>query len=1205
MDSKPIKYSDLIAPDNSINELIAKLEQLGGTFTTTIAGIRQQASGLAASLQQVSGATQQGQQVTQQAARETDKLAQAQKQLTFAESENAKELARLKAQIKETNDITKLQEKLNRSAEGSYNRLSAQYSLNKIRLNQMTQAERENTQAGRQLVRETNDIYQRMKQLQEVTGKYQLNVGNYTNAILSAIGANRGLAGSIMNITNNYSTFNSSTTNVAGNASRVSQAMQAAGGSIKAFGASLMSLLANPVFLVIAGVAATGAAFKFWMDYNDGISKANRLTREFLASNGINATNEQVSALRGEVQALADVYDKEYKETLEGVDTLMSQFGITAKEAIGIMTKGFAAGADLNGDMIQKIKQYAPAFHDAGIGADELLAIIQQTRSGIFSDGGLDAITMASRKLRDMSKSTREALRGIGIDSDDLVRRMASGQTTMLEAIQEVSKGLTTVSTNSQEAGAVITEVFGRSGVKAGQQQLKAIQDIKLGLDDVLKVTGEYGKQQMEIVRLQKEINQYTEALFGMNGWETMKQKAQIYAMTALAQVLKTTIDIVNWFVRMYNASSLVRNMVASLGATYKAIYGTIGNGLRYIVKGIEGVATALEGLVNRNLSQVKEGAGMVIDAWKNLGKDMANTIVSGFKNGARQVANGHLNQITLGADITGTTDIYGTGGGGGTSRAGTGGGSGRGGTRGGNSNAANAAEQAYKKQLEITRKAQDAQLALEQDQWRKQRIAAKYKYNRQIEDLRHQLDTEKTLTKDEREDINNTILSLQAQLYNEWNKIDEAQQKASLEAQKKAIALRLQAVRDGSEEEYKLKLQQVEIDRKLNILGGAGSVSDINAAAKAQSRAIADEYVQAQMERFDKMQEFEANEFALMRTSEAQKTKFRLEQERARWKKILEINALGNRTLSDEEIANIRNIIKRIDGEIDSAGKGAKDIYEVFGINLDEGQKEAINTSLGYAMEALNTFTQAAIQAADAKVQAADKEVSSAQKVLETEMQARANGYANNVAIAQKELEQQKKNQQAALANQRRAQKQQEAVQTIQQMGNLVTATSMIWSQLGFPWAIPAIAVMWGSFLASKIKAAQVTKNTETYGDGTVELLDGGSHASGNDIDLGMKKDGTRRRAEGGEFFAVINKRSSRKFRGIIPDVIKSLNDGSFTDKYSRAYDVPMLGVASVELGSIGDDVRAIRDNSRQRVYVDGMGRTIIINGNNKRIIK
>lgn len=1191
MDSKPIKYSDLIAPDNSINELITKLEQLGSTFATTIAGIKQQASGLAASLQQVNGATHQGQQATQQAAKETDKLAQAQKQLSFAQSENAKELAKLKSQIKETNDITKLQEKLNRSVEGSYNRLSAQYSLNKIKLNQMSQAERENTAAGRQLVKETNDIYQRMKQLQEVTGKYQLNVGNYTNAIISAIGANRGFAGSIMNITNN-------TTNI-------SQAMQAAGGNVKAFGTALLGLLTNPVFLVIAGIAATGAAFKFWMDYNDGIGKANRLTREFLTSNGIQATAAQVNALRGEVQAMADVFDKEYKETLEGVDTLMSQFGITAKEAIEVMNKGFAAGADLNGDMINKIKQYAPAFHDAGIGADELLAIIQQTRSGILSDGGLDAITMASRKLRDMSKSTREALQGIGIDADDLVKRLATGQTTMLQAIQEVSKGLSQVGTNTQQAGAIITEVFGRSGVKAGQQQLKALQDIELGLDAVLKVTGEYGKAQLEIVRLQKEINQYTEALFGMNGWEQMKLKAQQYAMTALAAVLKGTKDVVNWFIRMYNKSVLVRGVITSIGTTYAGVYKIIWQGMKSIVQAIEGTARALEGLVNRNLAQVAQGAGMVARAWADLGKGLSNVIVDGFKNGLHQVAKGHLNEVTIGTDITGTTDLYGSGGGiGGAATDGTGGKGGKGGT-GGKGGAANAAEQAYKKQLEITRKAQDAQLALEQDQWRKQRIAAKYKYNRQIEDLTHQLETEKSLTEKERGDINATILSLQAQLYAEWNKIDQAQQKASLEAQKKTIALRLQAVKDGSDEEYRLKLQQVEIERRLNIMNGAGSTADINAVAAARARELSDEYVQAQMAIFDKQQEYAENEFLLLKTTEAQKTKFRLEQERARWKKILEINALGNQTLSDEEIANIRNIIKRIDNEIDAAGEGAKDIYEVFGINLNDNQKEAINTSLSYAMQALNTFTEAQVRAAEEKVNAANKEVDAAQKVLDAELEARANGYANNVLMAQKELEQQKRTQEQALAQQRRAQKQQEAVQTAQQAVNLVTASAKIWADLGFPWAIPALAVMWSSFLYSKIKASQITKGTEQYGEGTVELLEGGSHASGNDIDLGRKKDGTRRRAEGGEFFAVINKRSSRKFRGIIPDVIQSLNDGTFANKYATAYDAQPVIVASVDLGNIGNDVRAIRDNSQRRVYVDGMGRTIEINGNVKRITR
>ena len=95
----------------------------------------------------------------------------------------------------------------------------------------------------------------------------------------------------------------------------------------------------------------------------------------------------------------------------------------------------------------------------------------------------------------------------------------------------------------------------------------------------------------------------------------------------------------------------------------------------------------------------------------------------------------------------------------------------------------------------------------------------------------------------------------------------------------------------------------------------------------------------------------------------------------------------------------------------------------------------------------------------------------------------------------------------------------------------------------------------MWGSFAAAKIKAYQVTKPaTEQYGDGTVELLQGGSHASGHDIDLGTKPNGTRRRAEGGEFFAVINKRNSRRFRDVIPDVINSFNDGTFADRYQRA---------------------------------------------------
>lgn len=97
-------------------------------------------------------------------------------------SDTAKQIAELKEQQREAQNIAKLTAKLNNSEAGSYNALSAQYSLNKIQLNKLSQEYRENTKAGQQFVKETEEIYAKMKQLQEATGKYTLNVGNYKSA---------------------------------------------------------------------------------------------------------------------------------------------------------------------------------------------------------------------------------------------------------------------------------------------------------------------------------------------------------------------------------------------------------------------------------------------------------------------------------------------------------------------------------------------------------------------------------------------------------------------------------------------------------------------------------------------------------------------------------------------------------------------------------------------------------------------------------------------------------------------------------------------------------------------------------------------------------------------------------------------------------------------------------------------------------------
>ena len=111
--NNPIKYSDLVSPDNSITELIKQLDELSDTYTNALKNIRSEAVKLAGSLENVSGATEQGRQATKKAADDADKLAKAQRELAFAESENAQRLAELRQATREQNQINQLLVKIN------------------------------------------------------------------------------------------------------------------------------------------------------------------------------------------------------------------------------------------------------------------------------------------------------------------------------------------------------------------------------------------------------------------------------------------------------------------------------------------------------------------------------------------------------------------------------------------------------------------------------------------------------------------------------------------------------------------------------------------------------------------------------------------------------------------------------------------------------------------------------------------------------------------------------------------------------------------------------------------------------------------------------------------------------------------------------------------------------------------------------------
>ena len=121
-------------------------------------------------------------------------------------------------------------------------------------------------------------------------------------------------------------------------------------------------------------------------------------------------------------------------------------------------------------------------------------------------------------------------------------------------------------------------------------------------------------------------------------------------------------------------------------------------------------------------------------------------------------------------------------------------------------------------KELEAVRAAQDAIFALITSESERQLTQTEATYNRQIEDLKKRLETEKDLTIAAKRAINSQINALEdkkeidlAQIRQQANK-DEIQKEADKQA--KLIELRLSALKEGSDEELALRIQQLELQK-------------------------------------------------------------------------------------------------------------------------------------------------------------------------------------------------------------------------------------------------------------------------------------------------------------------------------------------------------------------------------------------------------
>lgn len=1159
--NNPIKYSDLVSPDDSITKLINQLDQLSDAYMNTLKNIKSEAITVKAALEGVSGATENGRKTIRGASADTDKLTRAAKDLAFAESENAKRLAELKQAQKEANELNKLTTRLNQSAEGSYNRLSAQYSINKIYLNNMTVEEREATEEGRKLVAETKAIYEEMKRLQEATGKTSLNVGNYSDAA-------KGLTTQIENQTKQLALLRLEGKQGTAEYQQLSKETAILRDAVKDATAEITRMASDTsnldaVLSFAAGAsggfaAFTGAMELFGAESEDVQEAQKKLQAAIAITTGVqaiqNAVQKQsaimlgISRLQMAALSKAQVYNR-----------LVTMQGTKATLAATIAQKAF--------NLIAAANPYVLLA----------LALITVVGALVLFASNTDKSAKNQQKLNEAQKVWLDYLETEATE----MNRVSNERVAQLNRELNIAKAR---NASLSETRKIEDEILA--------ERTKAHN----------KSVGFYGQELNDLEANRAKLKQLNDMLLQLNNAKARGDKKVYIDVDLDGKIDKVKVDEAIEAVqgqidntgRAVDIAVNLKTEGADLDAERKMQAAQRANENRNAAKAETDILRKAEdariALIKNSFDQQRAqrqaaNARAIADIQLQLRTETNLTVK------ARKALNDQIVLLReqLAVDMV---DI---------------------------ANNQRAAE------LSAQRATQDAQIALMAEGAEKQREQLRVEYERQIQDINTRLETERGLTETQVAELLNQQLLLQQQYAKSLGELNDQITIDQMQAAADRTQLQLDAAREGSQEEINLRIQLLQQQRAIELAQNRQlaedvrqSEADINAKYDAEVLKQTTELNQQRaLMLFDQTQALEASEFDLIRNSEERKTRFRLTQEKARLQKILKLNKAAGVKMKDAEVKTIENTIAKIDQEIEKS-KGderGNDIYGLFGLNLDDDQKEAISTSVSFAIEQLNGFLDAKVQAADAAVSAADKEVDASQRRLDAELEARANGYANNVAMAQKELDVAKKNQEKALKEQQKAQKAQAAIQTIQQIGNLVTASALIWSQLGFPFAIPAIAIMWGSFAAAKIKAAQLSKSanaggSESYGDGTVELLAGGSHQSGDDVDLGTKPDGTRRRAEGGEFFAVINKRNSRRFRRLIPDVINSLNRGTFPQKYLNAYNTDGINVTvqqnnAPDLRDLKDDVREIKEQNRRRRYVDGNGNVIEVYKNLTRKIK
>jgi hypothetical protein len=443
-----------------------------------------------------------------------------------------KKLIDLKAAQSLVNDVTREQVKLRKEeiagidkSEGAYRRLSKELNDQRKRYKDLAAAEQESSQEARDLIVSIGALDKKLKGIDATVGQFQRNVGGYNEALGQFFPKLGGTLGQV--------------TGVIGG---LSQGITGLSATTGAFNKSLGAI--GIALTVFSGIS------EIFQSINESVAETKELSNQVGAFTG--ATGNVLSDFVSKSKAIATTYKKDVNEITVAANSASKALGISFSEALDAVEIGFRKGADSNGEFLDNLREYPTQFAAAGLSIKDYLAIaISAANQGIYSDKGLDVVKEFGLRIREQTKTSKDALIGaFGEEfTGELFENLNNGSITTAEALARVSGKMGDTSVAGNKLQTVIADVFGGAGEDAGLAYILSLEKILKNTDEVTKSTNKYQTQQeilfqtnLELEQSQSELNESFTKFGGE--FTVISSKAKIF----FNNILGGLIDLANEF---------------------------------------------------------------------------------------------------------------------------------------------------------------------------------------------------------------------------------------------------------------------------------------------------------------------------------------------------------------------------------------------------------------------------------------------------------------------------------------------------------------------------------------------------------------------------------------------------------------------------------------------------------------------------------